>query len=189
MLWVNMVTALLLGLMLVFEPKEEGLMNRPPRPLNEPMLSGRLIFRTALVSVIMLVGAILLFNNEMSYDGASVAQARTTVTNTVVFVQAFYLLNCRSLNRSFFRLPPFSNPMIWVGIVVTTLVQLLFTYAPVFHRLFNTESIPANVWPRILLVGVVTFIIIEIVKYFENRMRGGSVSATVPTPLAVPANS
>ena len=31
LLWINMVTAILLGLMLVFEPKERGLMKRPPR--------------------------------------------------------------------------------------------------------------------------------------------------------------
>jgi magnesium-transporting ATPase (P-type) len=30
-LWVNMTTAILLGLMVVFEPKETGLMIRPPR--------------------------------------------------------------------------------------------------------------------------------------------------------------
>ena len=30
-LWINMTTALLLGLMLAFEPKETGIMLRPPR--------------------------------------------------------------------------------------------------------------------------------------------------------------
>ena len=102
MLWVNMVTALLLGLMLVFEPREEGLMTRSPRPLDEPLLSTNLIFRTALVSVVMLVGAFLLFNNELRYQGASLAQAQTTVVNVTVMVQVFYLLNCRSLNRVVF---------------------------------------------------------------------------------------
>src|SRR5262249_29314007 len=76
MLWVNMVSAILLGLMLVFEPKEEGLMNRPPRPLNEPLLSGSLVFRTALVSVIIVVGALLLFNYEMRYEALSLGQAQ-----------------------------------------------------------------------------------------------------------------
>ena len=31
LLWINMTTAVLLGLMLVFEPKERDLMRRPPR--------------------------------------------------------------------------------------------------------------------------------------------------------------
>src|SRR5690606_37897945 len=32
LLWINMITAVLLGVALVFEPKEPGLMVRPPRP-------------------------------------------------------------------------------------------------------------------------------------------------------------
>ena len=38
-LWVNMTTALLLGLMLAFEPKEKDLMLRPPRDPQSPILS------------------------------------------------------------------------------------------------------------------------------------------------------
>jgi cation-transporting P-type ATPase F len=171
MLWVNMVTALLLGLTLVFEPREEGVMNRPPRPLNEPLLSASLIFRTALVSLVMLLGAFLLFNNELRYSGASLAQAQTTIVNVTVLVQAFYLLNCRSLNRSFFRVPLFSNPMVWIGIAATVVVQFIFTYAPIFHRLFYTDSLPAVVWLRVVMVGVAAFVVIEIVKYFENRKQ------------------
>ena len=30
-LWINMTTALALGMMLIFEPKEAHIMNRPPR--------------------------------------------------------------------------------------------------------------------------------------------------------------
>jgi cation-transporting P-type ATPase F len=180
MLWVNMVTALLLGLMLVFEPREEGLMNRPPRPLDEPLLSANLIFRTALVSLVMLVGAFLLFNNELRYSGASLAQAQTTVVNVTVMVQAFYLLNCRSLNRSFFRVPFFSNPMIWVGIAAIVLAQLIFTYVPIFHRLFYTDFLPPAVWLRVLLVGLASFVVIEIVKYFENRKEQHLVLPMLP---------
>jgi Ca2+-transporting ATPase len=183
MLWVNMVSAVLLGLTLVFEPKEEGLMNRPPRPLNEPLLSASLVFRTALVSVVMVVGALLLFNNELRYEGASLAQAQTTVVNTVMLVQTFYLLNCRSLNRSFFRLSLFSNPMIWAGIAATALAQVMFTYLPVFQRLFHTASVPANVWWRVTVVGVAAFALIEVVKYFQNRLRSGLPSLTPPKPL------
>lgn len=180
MLWVNMVTALFLGLMLVFEPREEGLMNRPPRPLDQPLLSASLIFRTALVSLVMLLGAFLLFNNELRYEGASLAQAQTTVVNVTVLVQAFYLLNCRSLSRSFFRVPFFSNPMIWAGIAAIIVVQLIFTYVPIFHRLFYTDSLPADGWLRVVMVGVAGFVAIEIVKYFENRKQTRLVIPMLP---------
>jgi hypothetical protein len=40
-LWINMVTAVALGLTLAFEPTEPGTMRRPPRPPAEPILTGR----------------------------------------------------------------------------------------------------------------------------------------------------
>ena len=39
LLWINMTTAILLGLMLAFEPVEAGLMNRPPRATRGSLLA------------------------------------------------------------------------------------------------------------------------------------------------------
>ncbi len=61
LLWVNLMTAILLGLMLVFEPKERDLMARPPRDPKRPLLTYPLIMRTGLVSLIMMAGAFWLF--------------------------------------------------------------------------------------------------------------------------------
>ena len=44
-LWINMTTAVLLGLMLAFEPKEDGIMLRPPRAPKAPILDRVLIGR------------------------------------------------------------------------------------------------------------------------------------------------
>ncbi len=169
LLWVNMITAIGLGLMLVFEPRETGLMQRPPRDPDAPILTAELIARTALVSITMLVGALLLFNHELRYEGMTIAQGQTTVVNVVVLTQAFYLLNCRSLTRSFFELPFFSNLHLWGGIAGTLLAQLAFTYLPVFHRLFHTAPLPAETWLRIAAVGLTTFVIVEMAKFVEGR--------------------
>ncbi len=43
-LWVNLITAVTLGIALAFEPTEENTMRRPPRPRDEPLLTGGLIW-------------------------------------------------------------------------------------------------------------------------------------------------
>ncbi len=53
-LWINMTTAVLLGLMLAFEPNEPDIMQRPPRDPRTPLLTGELIGRILLVSLILL---------------------------------------------------------------------------------------------------------------------------------------
>jgi NADP-dependent 3-hydroxy acid dehydrogenase YdfG len=55
-LWINMVTAVALGLTLAFEPTEAGTMARPPRRSREALLSGRLLWRILFVSALMVVG-------------------------------------------------------------------------------------------------------------------------------------
>ncbi|MDO9450448.1 MAG: HAD-IC family P-type ATPase, partial [Rugosibacter sp.] len=48
-LWINMTTAVLLGLPLAFEPAERGIMRRPPRAPGESILRRRLVTRVLLV--------------------------------------------------------------------------------------------------------------------------------------------
>ena len=61
-LWINMTTAGFLGLMLAFEPKEPGIMLRPPRRPDAPILTRQLMIRITLVSMLLLVSAFSLFN-------------------------------------------------------------------------------------------------------------------------------
>jgi len=55
-LWVNMVSSVALALALAFEAMEPDVMRRPPRRANEAMLSGRLLWRIVLVSLLFTAG-------------------------------------------------------------------------------------------------------------------------------------
>jgi len=170
-LYINMATALLLGLFLVFEPKERDLMQRLPRDPRQPILTGPLVLRIVLVSLVMLAGAFGLFLWEQQ-RGASLAEARTTAVNVIVFVELFYLFNCRSLTRSMFSVGVFSNRPLLAGVVAMIAAQLLITYAPVLNRLFHTAPLPWDVWVRIVAVGVVAAAVIGLEKWLRQRLAG-----------------
>ncbi len=171
LLWINLTTAIFLGLMLVFEPKEPGLMSRPPRDPKEPLLSKPLVMRTLFVSFLMQLGGYGLFTWEQRAHGASVEEARTIVTNLIIVVEAFYLLNCRSLTHPFVRLGWFSNLWIWGGIAVMLGVQLLFNYVPLMNRLFHTAPARPESWLHVTAVGFVVFLLIEGEKWLRFRRR------------------
>jgi len=65
-LWINMVTALTLGMMLIFEPKEKDIMHRPPRSPKYNILNRGVMERIILASSIMVISVYLLFYFEMS---------------------------------------------------------------------------------------------------------------------------
>jgi cation-transporting ATPase F len=178
LLWVNMMTALLLGLMLVFEPKERDLMARPPRDPKRPLLTYPLIMRTGLVSLIMLAGAFWLFFWELGMEGASEAAARTAVINVIVLVEIAYLFSCRSLNHSLFAIGLFTNRWAIGGSLAMLGAQLLFTYAPVMNKLFHTAPINTESWLRIAAVAGVAFLVVELEKWI--RFGGHRDEQTIP---------
>jgi Ca2+-transporting ATPase len=178
LLWINMTTAIFLGLMLAFEPAEGGLMNRPPRASSGSLLPSGHLFRVAFVSLLLSAGAFVLFRWELAL-GATDEVAWTVVTAMFVVAQAFYLLNCRSLTRSMWSVGWFSNPWIWAGIAAMLTLQWAFTYVPLLNATFHSAPIGLDSWLRILGVGLIVYTAVGTEKWLLERWRrGGGVQSS-----------
>lgn len=169
LLWINMTTAILLGLMLVFEPREPGIMDRPPRDPKQPLLTRPLVMRTGLVSLLMLVTGYGLFVWEQRVHGATIEEARTIVVNLIVVTEAFYLLNCRSLIHPFLGMKWFNNAWIWIGMIAMFLVQGGFNYLAWMNQWFHTAPVRAETWLHVGVAGFVIFVIVELEKTLRLR--------------------
>jgi len=162
-LWINMTTAGFLGLMLAFEPKEPGIMLRPPRHPDTPILTRQLSIRIALVGLLLLISTFILFHIELR-QGATLEQARTVAVNTFVVVELFYLFNCRSLTKSPFALGFFTNLWVMGGAGLMLLIQLVYTYLPVMNRLFQSAPISGRAWLYIACAGLLSSLVVEVEK-------------------------
>jgi magnesium-transporting ATPase (P-type) len=176
-LWVNMVTAVTLALALAFEPTEPGIMERPPRLRDEPILSGYLLWRVAFVSMIIATFCLLLFNWELAM-GASPERARTVAVNALVAGQLFYLFNTRYVMRSSIGVRRLLNNRAALGAVATLLVlQAAFTYLPVFQGWFGTAPLLGVDILLALGVGLAVFLLVEAEKAVMRARRRRSVSS------------
>ncbi len=169
-LWINMTTAVALGLTLAWEPKEPGVMTRPPREPGRSLLTGTLVLRTLLVSALLVTGAWWVFQYEYG-RGASVEASRTAAVNLFVMVEAFYLVGCRSLTSSVRRIGFLSNPWLLLGLALQALGQAALTYLPALNRLFQTAPIGVDVWLRILAVAVAAALLVSADKHRERVSR------------------
>lgn len=165
-LWINMTTAVLLGLMLAFEPGEKDVMNDPPRKPESPILSGILIGRILLVSFFMLAAVFAVFNWQKT-NGYPLEVARTVAVNLFVMIELTYLFNCRSLTRSMFKIGIFSNPWVLVGSGLMIVLQLFFTYAPFMNKVFHSAPIGVNDWLLIAVIAVAVYGIIGLEKWIR----------------------
>ncbi|SEP14007.1 cation-transporting P-type ATPase [Aquisalimonas asiatica] len=172
-LWVNMVTAVTLGLALAFEPTEPGVMARPPRAPTEPILSGFLVWRVAFVSVLLVTATFGLFLFAHT-DDAAMEYARTVAVNTLVVCQIFYLVSARFVRRPALAAGLMrGNPWVPGSIAAIVVLQLLFTYAPPLQLLFGSQALAFADWLRILGAGLAVFLLVELEKWLLTPERGG----------------
>ncbi|MBR9866916.1 MAG: cation-transporting P-type ATPase [Oceanospirillales bacterium] len=171
-LWVNMITAVTLALALTFEPTEPGVMQRPPRNTRRAILSPFMIWRIVFVSLLMVSGTFGLFLWESS-NGTQIDTARTIAVNALVVLEVFYLLNSRFLTRSVLnRDGILGNRYALYAIALVMLFQLLFTYLPLMQLFFHTTPINAAAWGKILMVGLLFFLAVELEKKLIHRPDG-----------------
>lgn len=169
-LWVNMVTAAGLGLVLAFEPPEDGVMQRRPRKADTPILPWLLVWRVIFVSLLFAIGAFGMFA-WAQMRGQSEELARTLVVNTVVVMEIFYLFSVRYAHGSSASARGVQGTRaVLIGVGAVALLQIAFTYLPVMQRIFGTQSLSLVEGTVILSTGVVLFGMLEIEKLLIGNM-------------------
>lgn len=178
-LWVNLITAVTLGIALAFEPTEENTMRRPPRPRDEPLLTGGLVWHILLVSLLFLCGVFGMYHYAVD-QGYSVELARTIALNTLVVMEIFHLFFIRNIYGTSLTWKAIrGTKMVWAVVIVITVAQFAITYLPLLQAVFATESIPFRDGMLIVGVGVVLFAIIETEK--QIRLRAAQTRAHTHT--------
>jgi magnesium-transporting ATPase (P-type) len=168
-LWINMITTVALGLTLAFEPAEPAAMRRPPRPANQRLLSGRLLWRILFVSCLMVAGSFGIFAWATS-RGLAVETARTMVVNALVVMEIFYLFSVRYVHgTSFSWQGVLGTPAVLIGVATVIAGQFAFTYLPPMQGIFGSR--PVSLWDGIAIVavGIALLLIVETEKRLAAR--------------------
>jgi magnesium-transporting ATPase (P-type) len=169
-LWINLITAVSLGLVLAFEPPEPDVMRRPPRRANAGLLSAFLVWRVVFVSLIFLAAALTVFFYAQS-KGLDLETARTMVVNTIVILEIFYLFNVRYLHMTSFSWQgAIGTRPVLIAIAVVVVAQLAFTYLPVMQLLFATQPISLADGILILGIGIAVLALLEAEKTIMRRL-------------------
>lgn len=166
-LWINTITAIGLGVSIVMEPKEKGLLKRPPRPPDESLLLPLIKWRIVLVSLLMVVATFMLFFFELQ-NGRGLDTARTIALNTIVFFEIFYLYNSKSM-YDYVAGSLFSNKFMLLSTAIVIGLQMLITYNPAMNMVFKTAPLAVSDWIWIIGVSSTIFVIVEFDKFLHRR--------------------
>jgi magnesium-transporting ATPase (P-type) len=173
-LWVNLVTAITLGLALAFEPSEPGTMRRPPRPRDEPLLSGELIWHIVLVSGMFLAAVYGMYSYAID-RGYDPALAQTLALNTLVVLEIFHLFFIRNIHgTSLTWTAARGTPVVWSCVIAVTAAQFAITYVPPLQAVFGTQGVSLGDGLLIVALGAVFFALIETEKQIRLALRSSS---------------
>ena len=154
-LWVNLVTDGAPALALGADPPDSGIMNQPPRPRSEGVITRGMWSGIVFVGVVMALGTLLVLDASvvggLIESSGSLRYAQTMAFTTLVFFSLFTVFNSRSDTESAFR-GLFSNGWLWGAVLLSLLLQIAVIYTPFLQHAFSTTSLSLVDW---LMCGAV----------------------------------
>ncbi|MEM2902167.1 MAG: HAD-IC family P-type ATPase [Candidatus Bathyarchaeia archaeon] len=168
-LWVNLVTDGLLDVTLALEPKEEDVMDQPPRKAEEKVINRDIMLSTIYVAAIMATGTLWVFIKE--WNGGSIVRAQTLGFTTMAMFQVYNSLNCRSRNKSIFKLGLFTNKYLLGAIAASVMLQISATIFPFFQTALGTIRLSVGDWLTIATVSSLVFVGDELRKFVRSRIK------------------
>jgi magnesium-transporting ATPase (P-type) len=169
-LWINLSTGISLGLVLAFESAEPGVMRRPPRRADAPLVSGFMLWRVVLVSLLFAGTALALYDRSVA-AGGSPEEARTLVVNALVAMEVGYLFSVRFLaSRSLTWRAALGTPAVLWALGLLVVLQLAFTYLPVMNTLFATTPQSAAQLALAVACGAGLMLVLEAEKALLRRL-------------------
>lgn len=165
-LWINLVTDGLPGLAIAYEPAEDNVLKRPPRPYNDSIFSEGIGFHILWVGLLM--GLVCIGVQFWAvYVGNSNGQ--TMVFTVLSLSQMGHAMAIRSSHNSLFRLGLMSNKPLLGAVIITVALQLAVVYIPALQDIFKTKSLSLVDLVICLALSMVVFLAVEIEKWFKRR--------------------
>ena len=159
-LWINLVTDGPPALALGVDPPDQGLMDLPPRPAGESVITRRMWRGIVVVGVIMAVGTLLVLDASMPggyiAGAGDVRYGQTMAFTTLMLFQLFNVLNARSDDDSAF-VHLFGNGWLWAAMGGSVALQVLVVYVPFLQRAFGTTALSGGDW--LLCVAVASSVL------------------------------
>jgi Ca2+-transporting ATPase len=166
-LWLNFGADLFLAIGLGYGAAAGGLMARPPRRSDEPVLPSRLLWWLAIAGFVM--GVVTLGVIGWGKDAYDLVIARTMGLTTFALSHVFFAVTTKDERRSLFNLDTFADKPLLISIgAAIGIIILTTTFAP-FQRLLETAMLSLNQWLICIAGSLLIVVVSELRKALVKR--------------------
>jgi Ca2+-transporting ATPase len=179
-LWINFAITVPIAIALGFDNPSPGLMERKPRPLNQPILSRSQWIRVIFLGLIMAAGTLWL---ESIYYPQDPVLGLTMGATAFSLFNVFVGLSSRSETRSAFNREILSDRRQVMLYGITLLLIILATSLGILQRILNTTELTADQWLQCIAVALSVLVVDEVIKFFMRRRQNREQAKAVqPVP-------
>jgi len=163
LLWINLITDGFPALALAMEKPAADVMQRQPRPPNEPFFNRLRAWRIVLHG--LLISGVMIGGFAWGYRKGEVGYAQAMAFYITTFTQLFFSFACRSQRYTLAELGIFSNPWLSIAVIVSGLLQLGLLALPLTREVFfHGIAGFGSDWLVIFLLSLTPPILVELAK-------------------------
>lgn len=170
-LWMNLVTDGLPAMALGLDPGDPDVMQRRPRNPRESIFAHGLPRRIIVRGIIITVAVLAIYITGFFAGGRNLDLARTMAFCALVFIQLFYVFDCRSERYSIFELGFMSNPYLVGAVACSMVMQLVVVYVPLLQGVFGTVPLELWHWGLIISVAIGTTLLQGLYRTVKIRRK------------------
>lgn len=179
-LWINFLVQVPIALALGFDKPLPGLMDRKPRPLNQPVLTRAQWARLIFIGLLVALGTLYL---EMAYEPVSFAVAATMGFVVFSLFNIVIGLSSRSETETLFRVENFTDRR-QLGLYGLSLLSIVVPVELGFPRFLGLERLTGDQWLLCVVVAIALLLVYEVIKFFLRRIRSSSQAQSAPAVAA-----
>jgi len=169
-LWINWIIDGPIGVALGFGKPTKGLMERPPRKVNAPIITRGVALRLLYQGIVMTVGILALRQwAEGAYGDAAVAGSMSLAAFS--FYHIINGLENNHRTHTVFSMESLSDKRQLYMFGFVLLMIVLGSEMQIFHRLLDTASLTFNQWMFALVVALPLLFFEEVLKFFLRRQE------------------
>ncbi len=175
LLWLNLLSDGAPALALGLEKGDPDIMERPPRPPDEPVINHEMV-SGVIVQTIAITGAVLLaYWRGLTHFGAlsdasAIVTAQTMAFVTLVLSELFRAYTSRSERYPLLKLGVFSNKWMQYAVGFSVVLTLIVVYIPFMQEIFNTVPLTLEEWFLVLPLTLLPSVIAELRKWIMRKL-------------------
>jgi divalent metal cation (Fe/Co/Zn/Cd) transporter len=174
-LWIHLICDGPSDIALGFERGEKGIMDEPPKNIDESILSGKSKF--LIITISFSSGLLCLVWFYMFWQAGNVMLGQTMVFTVLGIQELIYIFSYRSLHTPIFRSGKiWANKWLFWSVVLGLFTVAIGLYIPGLNTALGVVALDPAGWLVVLSVSFLMLFIVEFFKFLEKKVKGTPIS-------------